>query len=190
MEVQSDLLFSWFRFVFDFGVGNRRVHPSKDFLAMKRIELSQGKFALVDDADYPSVSKFRWYASRTGRRVYAVRNLKKGESGSRLLHRFLIPSQIEIDHRDGDGLNCQRRNLRPATKQENQRGFRRKAAGASSRFRGVSWHRGENKWRATITINYKDIHLGYFQDEILAAKKYNQAARKFFGEFASPNCFK
>lgn len=156
---------------------------------MKTIPLTQGKVALVDDADYEAVSQFKWCALKIGRRFYAVRNVRRpdGKIANQYMHRFLMPGAPEVDHRDGDGLNNQRNNLRPATSQQNHQGFKSKAAGKTSKFRGVSWRKERQKWRGHIQVDGKFVHLGSFKNEEDAARAYDAAARKYFGEFASPN---
>lgn len=156
---------------------------------MKRLSLTQGKFALVDDADFESVCEFKWCAHRTGNRWYAVRgiNSRGGKGSIQRLHSFLMPGISEIDHKDGNGLNNQRENLRPVTRSQNSQAFRRKIVGASSKFRGVYWSTSRQKWVAQIHKSNTHLHLGYFELEIDAARAYDAAAIKLFGEFASPN---
>lgn len=156
---------------------------------MKTIPLTQGQVALVDDADYEAVSQFKWCAMKNRRGFYAGRGVYKtnGKHTVQYLHQFLLPGVSRIDHRDGNGLNNRRHNLRPATNQQNLQGARRKKIGATSRFRGVSWFSQYSKWQASIKVNGKPIHLGYHEVEAKAAKAYDVAARKYCGDFASPN---
>jgi HNH endonuclease len=156
---------------------------------MKEIPLTQGKVALVDDVDYPAVSQFKWHAQRAPNTFYALRKLPKvgGKSRRISLHRFLLGGVRRIDHRDGDGLNNRRENLRPATTSQNAWGRCRKRAGASSKYRGVCWETSLQRWRADIEIRGKKLNLGRFVYEVEAAKAYDTAARRYFGEFASPN---
>jgi hypothetical protein len=155
---------------------------------MKTIALTQGFVALVDDADYERVSAFKWSATKTPRNVYAVRKVRTsaGRTTSQLLHRFIegvTNRKIQVDHKDHDGLNCQRHNLRPCVPGENN-GNQRKTRGAS-KHKGVSRDTGRGLWRAYITIHNKSKFLGRFHDERDAALAYDVAARAF-GEFA--NC--
>lgn len=154
---------------------------------MKTLPLSRGMVAIVDDADFESVSQFKWYAFKSRRVFYAARNVKRadGSKGIQFMHNFLIPSAEQVDHCDGDGLNNRRFNIRPCTHQQNRMGRQRKAAGKTSRYRGVRLHEG--RWQARIQIDRRQITLGRFPDERDAALAYDRAARELFGDFAAPN---
>lgn len=147
---------------------------------MKEIPLTKGFTAFVDDADFESVSAFNWCYSDG----YAVRSV-----GGRMIrmHLFLLPGVKSADHRDGDGCNNQRYNLRPATKTQNGRGFQKKSSRASSTFRGVCWDAQHRKWRAQIKLPDRNLCLGVFASENDAARAYDTAARKHYGDFATPN---
>ena len=158
---------------------------------MKKIPLTQGKVALVDDADFDRVNQFKWYALKntTGNVWYAMRTSWDPASKKRsaiYLHTFLTGFD-RTDHQDGDGLNCQRENLRPATSAQNMQAKQTKRKNTSSRFRGVSWHKAYRQWQAQIKIAGKLIYLGRYVKEQSAAKAYDVAAKKYFGKFASPN---
>ncbi len=152
---------------------------------MKTIPLTQGYVALVDDEDFERVSAFKWCAMVNKRTVYAMRSV--GIPGkprtAMLMHRFILGCAEDVDHRNCNGLDNQRGNLRPATKPQNASN-RRKVPGKSSRFKGVSWYSGRRKWHVRITVNGKVIHLGYFTEEYDAAQAYNFAAEEHFGEYA------
>jgi len=156
---------------------------------MKTISLSQGFVALVDDADYVQVSAYKWSATKARNTVYGIRKIRtaEGRTTSQLLHRFITgvtdPS-IDVDHRDHNGLNNQRYNLRKTVRGEHD-GNRRKTHG-SSQYKGVSWSKDKGKWRACIRIE-RTVHLGYFSDEVTAAHAYDEAARMRFGSFAKCN---
>jgi len=93
-----------------------------------------------------------------------------------------------IDHINHNGLDNRKANLRQATSAENNRNRQKfKKTRYSSRFKGVSWNSGHEKWSARIDFNGKQKNIGYFDDEIEAAKAYDTAAKKFHGEFAVLN---
>jgi len=99
----------------------------------------------------------------------------------------LTDSKIQVDHKDGNTLDNQRRNLRTATVAKNQQN-RQKRVRCSSKFKGVCWHKGTSKWLARITPpDQKQALLGSYDDEETAAKAYNEAAKRLFGEFALTN---
>lgn len=150
---------------------------------MKKITLTQGKFALVDDEDFDKVSKYKWSLSGN-KRKYAGSYYK---SKWITMHRIIMnPTKDQhIDHIDGDVLNNQRYNLRLCTNQQNT--FNSKSRPGTSKFKGVSWTTREQKWRAVIMLDNKQTHIGYFDSELHAAKAYNKMALKYFGEFARLN---
>lgn len=158
---------------------------------MKKIRLTRGYFAVVDDSDYPVLSQYNWYALKRKRRVYAAREVRTGAGRKsrkcQYMHHMILAGVKRVDHRDGDSLNNRRLNLRPSTQLQNNQAFKLKPAGASSTYRGVTWNRHAGKWQAAITVNYKSIYLGIFRHQYDAAFAYDAAARHHFKDFASPN---
>lgn len=150
---------------------------------MKEIPLTRGLVALIDDEDYAAVSKFKWHAQWSRRTFYAKR--RDGDKHV-ALHQILIPGVLQIDHRDGNGLNNQRSNLRSATAGENSRNRGPNKNNASG-WKGVSWYKAGRKWRATIYVQGKNRLLGSFDDSVEAAKAYDAAARELHGQFARLN---
>lgn len=150
---------------------------------MKEILLTQGKRAIVDNEDFTRFGHLRWYAQRkaSSRTFYASRALPGG--GTTTLHEEIL-GVSGVDHRDGDGLNNRRANLRRASPLQNMWN-RRKHKPGSSRFKGVIWEKGA--WRARITVKGRLRHLGRFVSETEAAFAYDSEAKKHFGEFARLN---
>ena len=154
----------------------------------KQIPLTQGKFAIVDDADFERVNQFKWCAKKGGNTFYAARHSAMPFSKTIRLHIYLMdsPKGAKVDHKDGNGLNCQRYNLRFATKSQNAMN-RGKNRNNKSGFKGVAWHKSRGKFVAQIAVNGRDIHLGCFQTAEAAARAYDEAAKKHHGEFAYLN---
>ena len=154
---------------------------------VKEIELTKGKITIVDDKDYEWLSQYKWHALKGTNTSYAGRSIRNGNKKEHfLMHRLIlqVPKDFEVDHRNGNGLDNRRENLRPCTKSQNQQN-RHILKGTTSRFRGVSSNR--DKWRARIKFLQKEQHLGTFTSEEDAAEAYNTAARTYFGEFARLN---
>jgi hypothetical protein len=148
--------------------------------AIVRIPLTQGKWAIVDAIDAPRVLPFRWHAHRRGKVFYAARAIGRAKC---YMHAFLC-GVSSVDHRDGDGLNNRRSNLRPCTDSQNQANAPIRSDNTSG-FKGVSFTRG--KWRAFIRFHKKRFFLGCFESPQAAAAAYDQAAQRLFGEFAATN---
>lgn len=164
---------------------------------MKQILLSQEKVTLVDDEDYEYLNQWKWYTLKdsNGLTYYAVRNTydEKGNRYTMRMHRLLLgvtDSKILVDHKDHDGLNNQRSNIRIATASQNTMNT---SPYGTSKYLGVSVFnvkRGNKTyqyWRARIKLDDKSIFLGQSKDETKAAILYNIAAKKYFGEFANLN---
>lgn len=152
---------------------------------MKFVPLSRGLVARVDDQDFDRVSRFKWYARPSNRNWYAV-TMQGNPRRSIFLHHFILGTVERIDHRDNNGLNNQRENLRKANRCQN--GQNRRYQIHSSKFKGVSWCKGSKKWEAYLSNGKgKKIHLGWFVNEIDAALAYDAAALNRYGEFALTN---
>ncbi len=149
------------------------------------IPLTRGLFAIVDADDYLWLSKYTWFAEGTDKNFYAVR---KAGGKSIKMHRQIMnaPGHLVVDHIDHNGLNNRKENLRICTFAENCRNLRA-SRHKSSKYKGVHRNKRLKKWAAQITCDHKTHHLGYFHDEIDAAKAYDRAAAELFGEFASLN---
>jgi hypothetical protein len=161
---------------------------------MREIPLTQGYTALVSDRDYARVvAAGPWTAQIKPRKdgsvytVYAIHSF--GRHSNVRLHRFILgvtDPKIEVDHKDGNGLQCNRRNLRTATHGQNVHNQRLSKANTSG-YKGVSWDTQSRKWTAYIYLGGKQIWLGFFTDKVKAARAYDKAAHKYFGRFAHTN---
>ena len=151
----------------------------------KLIPLTQGKFAIIDAEDYDRLCKHKWHLCKNNRTEYAARY-----SGPKrvFMHRLLLnaPPHLLVDHRDCNGLNNRKPNLRLCTNKENSRNSR-PYLNCSSRFKGVSFRKTRKKYTATIHKDGKRYPLGYFADEIEAAVTYDIKAMELFGDFAYLN---
>lgn len=147
---------------------------------MKEIPLTQGKVAIVDDEDYPDLIKHNWHVSLSSSgQPYAVRTVKKanGKQTSQMLSRFLMgvtEKNQEVDHKNHDTLDNRRINLRICSRRQNQQN---RLGKMNSKYPGVTWHRGKNRWQARISVSGKRVHLGHFVDELDAAKAYERGVR-------------
>lgn len=158
-------------------------------MTAREIQLSRGMVALVDEADYESVTAYgAWCADRSGNTYYARKNLySPGQPPRSLLMHRLITGWPYVDHRNGDGLDNRRTNLRPATHAQNMANKRRYRNNTSG-FKGVTRNTGTGRpWRAALKVDGRRIHLGYFDTAEDAARAYDAGALDLFGEFARPN---
>lgn len=152
---------------------------------MVEIHMKRGVVAMIDDCDEELVAQHSWHA-RQGVRPYVQSSIKTGSGWQNvLLHRFILrpPLALFVDHVDGNPLNNTRSNLRLATPAQNASHRTRPNRG---RYIGV-YKSASGKWAAAINPSGKTIYLGVFDDEVMAAAAYNDAATQVFGKFAGRN---
>lgn len=149
------------------------------------VTLTAGKTAVIDAVDAELVGQHNWYAKLNRKTFYAATNIvRDGKKTSISLHRFLLGDPpYEVDHEDLDGLNCRRKNLRPATSSQNAMNRSRRSDNKSG-YKGVAFHKGQQRWYARISVNRRQVELGYFSSAELAYDAYCAAAKKHYGEFA------
>lgn len=158
---------------------------------MKTIPLSQGHFALVDNTDYRQLSKHKWTLftrrDRQGNPMTPYAYRKEGRK-TVLMHRQILgagPKQ-QVDHKNRNGLDNRRKNLRFCTQRENNfnRGSKR---GSSSQYKGVHWCTRSQRWIAKAHVDDKAHHFYQGLDEREAARAYNAGIKNLHGEFGCAN---
>jgi hypothetical protein len=157
--------------------------------SFRKISLGEGKFTILDQQDYYRYVGFNWTLGGHGTKFYAVRVVVDGDDLKTLrLHREIMnpPDGLVVDHWNTDSLDNRRENLRIVTQAQNLLN-RRKRKNTTSRYIGVWFVKQKRKWESRITHKGKKIYLGSFDNEIDAAKTYDEAARKYRGEFARLN---
>jgi hypothetical protein len=152
---------------------------------MKEIPLTQGQIALVDDADYDWLNQFKWCAERA-KQTYYARGRASVDGKTVLIRMHVLIAGPRPDHKDGNGLNNQRHNLRRATSAQNARNKRRSGNNTSG-YKGVSFSKKAKGWRARIKTEGRERHLGVYLTPEAAALAYNDAAEIYHGEFKSLN---
>lgn len=153
------------------------------------VYLQDGTPVQIDEQDAHILELPGWFAYRAPTSTtHYVRRRFNGKPAIQVLHRLIMgvcDPKVFIDHKDRDGLNNVRSNLRICTNQQNLRNQYRNPELKKSRFKGV--YRERQLWRARMCVNGKRVSLGYFNDEMAAARAYNDAVSRNFGEFARLN---
>jgi len=146
---------------------------------MKRIKLTQGQFALVDDCDYEWLSMWKWHASwRKGVQNFYAERIWKDTNNKRhtiFMHREILELKLydkrQVDHINHNTLDNRRNNLRVVTCRQNHFNVKN--------VRGYYWQKAIRKYHARIQINGKGIHLGYFKTKKEARQAYLKAKKKY-----------
>lgn len=158
---------------------------------MKKIPLTQGKYALVDDADYELLSQYKWHITKLG---YPMRNNYQGvvdgkpKNNPIYMHREIMdtPAGMVTDHIDGDKLDNRRKNLQICTQGLNV-AKRANQSNNTSGYRGVTYNKRREKWVVRFTFAGKEWFLGYHEDKATAAKAYDKQAKSVLGDMAVLN---
>ena len=182
IPVWLDMFFAWPVMVY-------RKH--KYGYEFRRIYLGEEEWTILDQKDYYRLRDFKWIVYGTRYNLYAVRNKKISPNETRTvrLHREIMnaPTGLLVDHKNGNSLDNRRDNLRLATHFQNSCNARKSKSNFTSQYKGVQFRKKKNRWISVIYYHQKAIWLGTFKSEIDAAKAYDEAAKKYHGEFARLN---
>lgn len=143
------------------------------------VPIATGEQALVDEEDYDHVSRYNWVM------VHGAATTWIG-AGKINMHNMIMKTRTMIDHVNRNRLDNRKGNLRRATTSQNNANSKIRRNNKAG-FKGVNLHKQSGLWRARITVERKEISLGYFETAAEAAHAYDNGARNFFGEFARVN---
>lgn len=144
---------------------------------MKKIKLTQGKYTLIDDCDLEKVNKYKWRFHLDG---YAIRSKRP----QILMHRFILnpPKNMDIDHKNMNGLDNRRINIRIATRSQNKLNMNKRIDNTSG-HKGISWDKKNKKWLAYTKINGKFLNFGRFSDKQIAIHIYENNVSLLHGDY-------
>jgi len=164
-----------------------------DSSSSKKIPLTKGRFAIVDEDDYEWLMQWKWCYRFNGN-DYAIRGIRTPESKKGnvtrttiQMHRAILktPNGMHTDHINGNGLDNRKSNLRICTQSQNLKNQKKRKG--SSKYKGVSWCKIKERWVVQIQSDNIKKHIGYFLDENEASEAYNKAALAYHNEFARIN---
>lgn len=164
--------------------GPNKFYHRKDGTTVLILERKDGSTldCVINSTDFELVRKYRWYADKG---LYTFYAKASNEKPPIKMHRLLLPGAKLVDHRDENGLNNRRKNLRAATRSQNAvNTSRKRISGKTSRFQGV-WKssRSDGKFESSARVNGRRVYLGVFDSEEAAASAYQAAMKKEYGEF-------
>jgi len=168
------------------------LHPQAVVLPLpsyRLIPLTRGKVAIVDEADFDWLNQWKWHTKvARGGLFYAIRAIHKYGKGRVVtrwirMHNFVLGVERGADHRNGDGLDNRRNNLRKATHQQNCRNQKLRIDSTSG-IKGVTWCKRTGKWQVHISVNKRRRFLGRFllREDAIAVRR--AAEKRYYGEFA------
>lgn len=156
---------------------------------MKQLPLSRGEMAVVCDCHYDLVKNYKWHFKAEAYGGYAQTNVRAkpgvgGQKGLRM-HRLITnaPDGMDVDHINGDKLDNRCSNLRICTRQQNCWNVPTPRHNTSG-YKGVQWRKDRQKWIAVIRVDNNLKRVGSFDTPQEASLAYQEAAKKYFGEFA------
>jgi len=163
-----------------------RAHPSDPTLAL--VELTQGHFAVISAVDALVVGERNWWAeSRDG--TFYGRSAVPGTKRQEYLHRFVgsrmgLLAELEVDHENGNGLDCRRSNLRQANSSQNKCNQRLRRDSRLG-IKGVHYVESRRKFEALLRVGGRLAAHGYFDTAEEAAAFVASERERLHGEFAN-----
>ncbi len=159
---------------------------------MKTIQLTQGYKTIIDDEDYEWLNQYKWCIKRGRNTIYVAGWINgRMERMHRMILDILDKPEIQGDHRNSNGLDNRRCNLRTANNAQNAHNSRKintyGGKPTSSKYKGVSWGKSNKRWQARAKFHSKLFYLGYYLTEKEAGHAYNKFAKEHYGEFARLN---
>lgn len=141
---------------------------------MKKLKLTKGKFAIVDNEDFTWLNQWKWHSM--GR--YAYHSFKEFGWKEIAMHRLInkTPLGFQTDHINRNGLDNRKINLRTVTNSQNQHNTEKRAENTSG-YKGVTFHRRDRYWQSSIRVNGKRFYLGSFKKIEDANNAYKFAER-------------
>ncbi len=157
----------------------------------RRIKLTRGKYAIVDPEDFEELNQYKWHCNSRGYAKRAIPN-ESGKGPKQVqvaMHNQIcpVPEGMFADHINRDRLDNRKANLRPATLKQNLWNRKLAPKNVKTRYRGVNWDKSRQKWRVSLKVDGSRRKFGSFTDETEAAKRYDEIAKKYRGEFAVLN---
>lgn len=164
-----------------------RVRPVRIVGDVAYVTLTRGYHAIIDASYAQAAGSHNWSAFMGKLTVYAARTSKLEDGPNKItifLHREILTPEdgFYVDHISGNGLDCRRINLRPATCEQNAQNSRRRKDNKSG-LKGVSWHKQRGAWVAQISVHGKRRHIGLFTTKYEAHEAYKEFSKQFHGEF-------
>jgi hypothetical protein len=156
---------------------------------IRLIPLKDGSFAKVSQCDYKELSSYSWSRDKGGYVRRGEYDPKTMKMKTVFMHKQVLSIEGIVDHKDRNKLHNFRSNLRPCNHNQNMMNSDKYVLkkGATSKYKGVSWHSLKNKWVVHAVVDGKQKTLGYYDLEEQAGLVYNQYAIKYYGEFAVLN---
>jgi hypothetical protein len=169
-------------------MNKQKYYFQQDSLILEIQSIKMGLLKIfLDPEDFEIVKNFHWVIDGHG--YVTTQKSFNGKRHSYKIHRIIMdcPPEKSIDHINHNPLDNRKSNLRICTQQQNLMNQKVQKIKKYSQYKGVTWDKSRQKWCAKIKLNQKTINLGRFISEIEAAKKYNDSAKKMFGEFCFLN---